>query len=121
MPPKHAITLWLTADDQVMIAYPDGQQIPIPALEPARIVAILRHQAATAERVDKLLMFRREFQAAFNHEDVVKKGAQVRQKHEDQLTKTALRKERERKQRLARAEKREKVKRAEELLAICGL
>lgn len=120
MIPKHAITLWLT-DETITVCYPDGQQIPIPATEPSRIVSILRSQAARARPVDKLLLMRREFQAAFQHADIVKKGAEVRKKHEDALTKTALRKEKEKAQRIKRMEKREKVKQAEELLAIVGL
>jgi hypothetical protein len=120
-PPPHAITLYLTPDDQIMVCYPDGQQIPIPASEPSRIISILRSQHAKTLKVDRMLAFRREFQVAFTHEDVIAKGKQVRAKHEDALTKTALRKEREKKQRLARVEKRDKVKAAEELLALVGL
>lgn len=120
MIPPHAITLWLTAET-ITIRYPDGQQIPIPAAEPGRIITILRSQENKARPVDKLLLYRREFQAAFKHEDVVKKGAEVRKKHEDALTRTALRKEKEKAQRMKRIEQMDKVKAAEELLALVGL
>lgn len=121
MIPTHAIQLWLTPDDQIMVAYPDGQQIPIPAAETGRVLTILRSQANKARPVDKLLTFRREFQAAFNHPDIVAKGAKIRKAHEDALMKTALRKEKEKEQRIKRIKKREKLAQANELLALVGL
>lgn len=119
--PAHAITLWITDDDQIIVEYPDGQQIPVPSAEPSRLLTILRTQRERARPVDKLLLFRREFQAAFTHEDIVAKGKEVRKRHEDELTKTALRKEREKKARLKRIAARDKLKQANELLALVGL
>ena len=119
------LQLQLTADDQIIVTYPDGQQIPIPLFEIGRLKQALIHDRDRAKPIDKLLTFRKTFQAAFTHEDVLKKGAEVRRKHEkqkeDELQKTALRKEREKKQRMKRVEQRDRLAAANELLSIIGL
>lgn len=117
--PTHAITLWLT-DETITIQYPDGQQIPIPANEPGRIVSILRSQALRNQPVDKMLAFRREFQLAWPQE-VEKKMAAVRKKADDEKVRTANRKEKEKEMRMKKVEKRRRVEEAEKLLALVGL
>jgi hypothetical protein len=114
------LKIWLV-NETVQVEYPDGQQIPIPLSEIQRLTTILRTQAARDIPVDGLLKFRHEFRAAFTHQDIVKKGAQVRKSHEDELSRTALRKEKEKRQRLKRVEKRDKLKQANELLSLIGL
>lgn len=116
----YAIRLWLVAET-ITVEYPDGQQIPLPIAELSRLATILRTQEARARPVDKMLLFRREFQAAFTHPDIVAKGAEIRKKHDDALTKTALRKEKEKELRLKRIKKREEREEAEKLLALVGL
>lgn len=115
------LSITLSPDDTILITYPDGQQIPIPLAEISRLAVILRSQRDRARPVDRLLLMRREFQAAFTPQDITTKGKEVRKKHEDELSRTALRKEREKRARLKRVEKRDKVKEAEKLLALVGL
>ena len=105
-----ALSMRLTADDTIIVTYPDGQQIAIPGNEPGRILTILRSQRDREQPVDKLLAF----QAAFTRDDVIVAGKQVRKNHED-------RKEREKRARLKRIAQRDRLKQANELLAIVGL
>ena len=119
------LQLQLNTDDQIIVTYPDGQQIPIPLHEIQRLRQALIYDRDRAKPIDKMLTFRKNFQAAFTHDDIVKKGAEVRRKHEkqkeDELLKTALRKEREKKLRLKRVEQRDRLKAANELLSVIGL
>ena len=108
------LSMRLTADDTIIVTYPDGQQIAIPGNEPGRILTILRSQRDREQRIDKLLAFRRDFQAAFTRDDVIVAGKQVRKNHED-------REEREKRARLKRVAQRDRLKQANELLAIVGL
>ncbi len=117
--PVHAITLWLT-DETITVQYPDGQQIPIPANEPGRIISILRSQALRNQPVDRVLAFRRDFQLAWPQE-VKEKMAAVRKKADDEKMRTANRKEKEKEQRMKKVEKRRRVEEAEKLLALVGL
>lgn len=120
-PMQHAIKLWLV-EETIMVEYPDGQQIPLPLAEINRLATILRSQANKAKPVENLLAFRRrEFQAAFSHPDIVAKGQEIRKRHDDELTKTALRKEKEKELRLKRIKKRVEREEAEKLLALVGL
>ena len=116
------LQIHLTQEDQILITYPDGQVIPIPLQELQRLRQILIHDRDRQRPIDKLLTFRREFQAAFTHDDIVKKGAEMRTKHEkDELKRTANRKEKEKAARLRRVAKRDRLQAANELLAIVGL
>lgn len=118
-PPAHAIQLWLTADDQIMVCYPDGQQIAVPVFEPQRLVTILR-TVKPREAPDKWLA-ERKFVAAFSEDAVKKAGTARRIEAAKAAEREQEKKEREKRARLKRADKARKLKEANELLAVCGL
>ena len=114
-PPPHALTLWLS-QDTIIVQYPDGQQIPIPSHEPARILSVLRSQQDrhnTRPNPDKWLVAK-NFHRAFTDSDAKEHGAKLRAREEE-------RKEREKKARMKRIEKRDRLKAANELLELVGL
>jgi len=107
MTPAHAITVWLT-DDQIMVAYLDGQLIPIPA-DPQRLITILRAQEARARPVKKLLVYPTTYPLS------------PRPVEDNKAAKRAEKLEAEKRARMKRIEKRDRAAADNELLNMLGL
>jgi len=103
--PAHAITIWI-ADDQIMIAYPDGQLIPIPT-DPQRLITILRAQEARARPVKKLLVYPTTYPLS--------------PRPAEKAEKRAAKLEAEKRARMKRIEKRDRAAADNELLNMLGL
>lgn len=110
--PQHALSLWITEDDTIIVQYPDNQQIAIPGLEVSRLLSILRSQRPRPR--ERLLTFNWAQAWGPDYKEAKARGV-------EQRAKLAEREEREKRARLKRVAKRDAVKEADKILAIVGL
>lgn len=119
--PSHAVGLWIEGD-HFLVRFPDRQLVSIPVCEAGRLINVLRARSEYAARAKRMSIGTDAAPVQYDLDQIRKHLARhPLDTDEQRANRAAERAERDRKALLRRANKRQKIKEADELLTLVGL